>query len=154
MSNTVDAKLALKYCLALLAKKEYSASELYQKLINKEFSADLAEDVIFICQQNGWQSDSRTAAILVHSYVTRQYGPRYIEQKLKLKQISLDLIKQEYQNQGVDWCAVGIDLLTRKFKNIAPDDFTTKKKAYSLLAYRGFYQSDITETLHQFISNK
>lgn len=131
---------------ALLAKKEYSKSDLKQKLL--AYGADLIEvDALLeeLAQQN-YQSDERMAGMLLRSQIRQGRGPARIKQALKKHEIDPDLAQQEYDE--IDWFKQAFDLKVKKFGTEVVKDPKQKAKQIRFLQYRGFSMDIIMKVIN------
>jgi regulatory protein len=124
--------------IALLARREYSRSEIEQKYRDK-YDAVLLERVLDHCQEAGYQSDQRFAEMLVRSKVNQGHGLLRILQDGKRKGVSEALLKQSIQMQAPDWFALAAELYQRKFKEKTDkQDRKLYEKRMRFLLSRGF----------------
>lgn len=135
------------YVLYLLAKREYSESELRRKLALKEYSESEIEQVIAKAQANGWQSDERFAASYVRYRAEQGYGPRRLSQELKQKGVPDWIISQALDEAEIDWFA----LAEKTFEHKRPSfwDIKAKQKMWRYMTSHGFYHDHFSELLEQ-----
>jgi len=124
--------------IALLARREYSRSEIEQKYCQK-YDVELLEKVLNDCQKLGYQSDVRFADMLVRSKVGQGYGLLRILQDGRRKGLDESLLKQAIEEQNVDWFLLSAELCGRKFKdNGHQQDRKLYEKRMRYIMSRGF----------------
>lgn len=125
-------KLRLK-AMNLLARREYSATELQRKLGD----SDLVPAVIARLQEDGLQSDQRFAESFLRSSLMKGRGPIRIRQEMRQKGLADSEINTAIQNAGPDWLAIASELYERKFP-APPEDQKERARRARFLAQRGF----------------
>ena len=122
--------------MGLLARREHSRQELFQKTQIKGFDPELINANIDDFIEHDWQSDIRYAAMLLRSRVIKCHGPIKIKMELKNKGVSGDIIDRCLQTKQ-DWNKLALTALSRKFS--APSrDINESNKQYRFLQQRGF----------------
>ena len=106
---------ARSLALSLLARREHGRAELEAKLIAKGFSAGLAAELLQDLGEEGLQSDQRFAAALVRRRIDRGYGPAYIRQELRDRQVDEGLVETELSRSDNYWQEVAQRALAKKF---------------------------------------
>jgi regulatory protein len=130
-----------KSMMGLLARREHSRRELLQKTQLKGFDEHLINANLDEFIEQDWQSDSRYAAMLIRSRISKCHGPIKIRMELKQKGISneiIDLYMLEYEN----WNEVALTALTKKF-TIPNRQKNESNKQYRFLQQRGFANEHI-----------
>lgn len=127
-----DAK---ERALALLARREQSASELGRKLVRGGVSGDEASSTVASLRERGYQSDERFAATLIRRRASAGYGPRYIEAELRTHRIDPRRLGEMLSEP--DWSDVARRAVERRFP-AGVGDRETRQKAAQFLARRGF----------------
>ena len=131
------------YFFQLLARREYSATELQKKGQDKGFSAAEIAAAIDYLQAINAQSDIRVAEGVILGYQGK-YGKPKIKQKCREKGISDDLFAETWDNLSDQLEAEDLPHLKNKvmrkynldqFSNL---DAKTKRKVCNFLQYRGF----------------
>lgn len=122
-------------CLALLAKREFSHTELTRKLSSQGYPSLLVHEVLDDLMSEGFQSDVRYAESLTRSRVGRGVGPRRITYDLRQKGVSDDL----EMGANLDWDLIIMKAYTKKFKdNLAPTSLHDRSRRERFLIGRGF----------------
>ena len=117
--------------------REHSKKELIDKLLKKNY---ILEDILSCIEdysKRNLQSDQRYTEDLVRVKFNAGKGPNFIENFLKAKQVSTELIKDGLsQYSQSDWVELAIKALRKKFKN--GERVVDADKLKSFLSYRGF----------------
>lgn len=131
--------------LAYLARREYAAYELKQKLLQKGFDELDVDEAIFKCQSQGYQSDQRYAESLMRVRLAQGIGEQRFRQELHQVQLNENLIEKillEYRQDSSEQIA---RVWQKKFKGIKPDGIKILQKQMQFLRYRGFSVAQIRE---------
>ena len=90
-TSTLDPDV--KACaFRIMARREHSQHELYQKLLTREYAQALVKDVVDYMVKEGWQSDERFAENFIRSRINRGYGRIKIQAELNERMVSSSLI--------------------------------------------------------------
>ncbi|MBE2897345.1 recombination regulator RecX [Pasteurellaceae bacterium 20609_3] len=141
-------KAALHYAVGLLARRDYSACELAQKMQQKAIDAHSIDEVLAHCQQHGWQSDARFCQSFIRFRAQRGYGPVRISQELKQKGIDSQLSTLCFEEAEIDWFALADSVFHKKFGHKALD-LKGQQKAWRFMASRGFHTDHFAHLIHQ-----
>jgi regulatory protein len=127
-----DAK---ERALALLARREQSASELGRKLVRGGVQGEEATATVAKLRDTGLQSDERFAGSLIRRRASAGYGPRYIEAELRTHRIDPRRLGELLAEP--DWREIAGRIIERRFPaGIA--DREVRQKAAQFLTRRGF----------------
>lgn len=121
-----------------LARREYSAFELTQKLVQRGFDSHIVDQQLNLFIEKKLQSDSRYAQSVVRIGYMNGKGPRYIEQKLKQQQIDENLYQTYMFSEEFDWFAKANEVRLKKYGDTQVTDFRVKQKQMRFLQSRGF----------------
>ncbi|OOF44574.1 recombination regulator RecX [Rodentibacter trehalosifermentans] len=143
------SSIALNYVINLLSRREYSEFELRNKMQEKAFSEEQIEDVLAYCQQKNWQNDKRFAENYINSRSQRGYGVNRIRQELRqLKGISNDIIEETFEESRIDWGALALVVLRKKFPNYGEKQTPKmKQKIWQYMLSHGFYSEDFADLI-------
>lgn len=130
---------------ALLAKREYSKTDLQHKLLTYQTDQAEVDHLIEELAQSHYQSDERMAGILVRSQVRQGRGPQRIQQAFKKHDIDAELAQEELEQ--VDWFEQALQLKIRKFGEDIAHDPKQKAKQIRFLQYRGFSMDVIMKVI-------
>lgn len=141
MDDFSPAQLRL-YAMNLLARREYSARELQQKLSTRSSVESLIHQVIEKLQHDGLQSDERFAEAFVGMRLRQGKGNRMVAMELKQKGISATLI-QKWISDDDQWRVSLTGLIDRRFAGQIAKDPKEKAKQLRYLQSRGFTYEQI-----------
>lgn len=110
-----ESARARNVALRLLARREHGWAELQGKLLAKGFPAEAVADALPALRDEGLQSDARFAAALVRRRIARGYGPAYIRQELRSRQVREDLAEAQLNQPDEYWAEVAQRALAKKF---------------------------------------
>jgi regulatory protein len=131
--------------LSLLAQREHSRQELFQKLQQK--ACITSDDSVFHAvldrlQCEGYQSDQRFAESFIRSRVSRGQGQRKIHYDLQRCGIdntfSQAVLQQVEQTLAIDWLALAEQQRAKRFGENLPETFKERQKQARFLQGRGF----------------
>jgi len=144
------AKLRVK-AMDLLARREYSCSELAKKLTTKLLLADedqaILSTVLETLVKDDLLSDERFAESLVRSRVRKGHGPRRITQELHQCGIGAKLTALVLQDCGADWHHQAAAVADKKYGSQPANDIKETAKRSRFLQYRGFNAEQIAFAL-------
>ncbi len=124
--------------IALLARREHSRRELERKLRGKGFAADAVEQCLQRLQGERLQSDVRFAEAYLNSRAGKGYGPARIRAELAERGVEGEVIEQQLDEAGIDWCDLAAEVRRKKFGGRAPHDYLERARQARFLQYRGF----------------
>lgn len=148
-----------------LSRREYGRDELRQKLIDKEQDPIKVDALLDEFAEKGYQSDWRTALMLIREGMRKGRGRQRIKQEFYRRKLPLPdnidaLIESAQQqseefaefindnpsegdgNEGVDWLKLAVEARVKKYGSELPTTPKDKAKQLRFLQYRGF-NSDI-----------
>ncbi|HSC75542.1 MAG TPA: regulatory protein RecX [Pseudomonadales bacterium] len=136
-----------------LGRREHSRRELATKLSAK-FDLPVNAPELQVCLDklaaDGYQSDERFAEIFVRSRRARGYGPLFIEQELRQRGITADLITAVVNRSDAEWLALAGDQKRKKFGVGHVTALNEKAKVIRFLRYRGFLQPQVDAALQSY----
>ncbi len=141
------SKTALKKALDLLSRREHSRHELRNKLLLRDFTAEIIEVVLTKLVEHQWQSDQRFAESYVHARKQRMFGPIRLRQELSERGVSDDIINGLLSENDDDWIGLANSLRIKRFGDVMPADFKERAKQMRFLQYRGFTTEQIKHIL-------
>ncbi len=139
-SSAIEAR---KKAMVFLARREYGQTELVNKLVNKGYMRQVAEQAILELTAAGLQSDQRFAANFVRSRISQGKGPVRMRSELGQRGIDSIGIKQAIEAAGADWDELACEVRLKKFGDARPVDFKAKARQMRFLQYRGFERDHI-----------
>lgn len=136
--NDTDYKAVKNKFLSLLARREYSKSELKLKANTLKYPVDIVNAVINDFESKDLQSDIRYCEMVFRAKINKRYGFHYIVSFLKQKGVSAKDIEAVSSNLPIDWD----DLANEALKKYCDrNDLLTSKdiaKAINYLRRKGF----------------
>jgi regulatory protein len=136
----------------MLGRREYSESDLRQKLIRRGYTPEEAEDAITFVKTHGYQSDERYAGMKARS-ISRRAGDVKVVLTLKAKGISDALAKSQIIELDSD-AERAFALAKGRFEKILAGEslsIEAKQKVYRFLAGRGFSVASIKDALARLV---
>ena len=140
-----------------LSRREHSAGELRQKLLDKEQDPDKIEELLQEFSEKGYQSDHRTALMLIREGIRKGRGrlrikndfykrkvevPANIEELIDMamedNEEFVDVLSNHDLVDGVDWLRLAVEARVKKYGSEIPTDQKIKARQLRFLQYRGF----------------
>ena len=138
----------------LLARREHSRLELYQKLKQKKFEPNIINTELDKLSNEGLQSDERFAEAFLRSRVDKGKGPNIILSELLQRGVDEILVSNVLDSisEG-QWCEVAYETMNKKLGNESELDYDKQLKLMKFLNNRGFTRSQI-ERAKNLLSEK
>ena len=138
----------------LLARREHSRLELYQKLKKKKFEPNIINAELDKLSDEGLQSDERFAEAFLRSRIDKGKGPNIILSELLQRGVDELLVSNvlESISEG-QWCEVAYETMNKKLGNESELDYDKQLKLMKFLNNRGFTRSQI-ERAKNLLSEK
>lgn len=139
-----DMQAALKYGIKLLAYRDRSEKELFDRIVRKGFCAHDAESALGYLRQKGFVDDRRLAQMLVRDGISRRcLGRRGLMSYLQKRGIPSDII-EDAVGIGDDSLDAALDIAGRRLQKMARLDIETiRRRLAGVLSRRGFSYSTI-----------
>lgn len=142
------------YLFDLLARREYTKSQLMQKLRKREADMLLAEQLLESFERDGYQSDQRFVESQVRQRIEMGQGRRKIEFELRQKGISPDLADSVLEQHDVGAEKRALEYLRKRYGREAAVDPKEKAKRFRHMVGRGYSFDEINYALrHQNASD-
>ncbi len=142
-------------CIRLLARREHSQKELFDKLLLRGFQYEDCKPVIMELAGRGWQSDQRFSESFVRQRILKGYGPYRITQELKQRGVTMSGIELESLVEEIEGC--WLNVIERVYLNRYSDDITVTSsewlKRNRFLLQRGF-SADLIKALFSHFGMK
>ena len=138
--------------LNLLARREHSYRELYQKLIRAESDPQEINDVLADLVTNHSLSDERFAQSYLRVRAEKGFGPERIRAELLQRGVSIDLVEACLQTEKKLWVKRGKKLKQKKFtvtEEANQLDAKTRAKQMRFFYSRGFSAEQIQQIFEQ-----
>lgn len=136
--HATDEKTALQYALRLLARREYSQAELFQRLQRKGLCIEAAKTILTHLQDKGWQSEMRFVQQFVQHNIDKGYGPKYITLALLARGVSHQLIEKHLPRDEEFWFLQLKKVQRKHFSDALPEGADAFSKQFRFLLRRGF----------------
>ncbi|PCJ49954.1 MAG: hypothetical protein COA74_03970 [Gammaproteobacteria bacterium] len=130
-----------KSMMGLLARREHSRLELYQKMKLRDFDSELIYANLDEFKENDWQSDQRYSKMLLRSRIAKCHGPVKITMELRNKGLADEII-QTCMSQNINWSDLALKALEKKY-SVSPSGQNEINKRYRFLSQRGFTSEQI-----------
>ena len=128
----------------LLARREHSRLELYQKLKQRQFEPDVINSELNKLLDEGLQSDERFAEAFLRSRIDKGKGPNIILSELSQRGIDELLASNVIANiTDEEWNDLAYEAMNKKLGNEAELDYDKQLKLMKFLSNRGFTRSQI-----------
>ena len=139
-----DPAKTRKKAMDLLARREHSRLELYQKLKQRQFEPDVINSELNKLLEEGLQSDERFAEAFLRSRIDKGKGPNIILSELSQRGID-ELIASNVISNITDeeWNDLAYEAMNKKLGNEAELDYDKQLKLMKFLSNRGFTRSQI-----------
>lgn len=142
VSEAVSATDVRRAAMDLLARREHSYRELFDKLVRR-FGSSLVEQELGRLKVESLQSDERFAEAYLHSRSQRLYGPLRIRMELRERGIADSVIASVIRESSIDWRANLEKLALERFGRKPAADFNERAKRMRFLQNRGFDAGEI-----------
>lgn len=140
LSINTDAELhtLTNAALGLLARREYSRGELFERLSRRSDNVALIEQVLDALAEQGLQSDERFAENFVRYRIEQGKGPIKIRQDLRQKHVSDELVSLHLDQDKEFWADRAEQLYLRKYGETALNGDKDFAKRLRFMVSRGF----------------
>ena len=146
-----------------LSRREYGRAELKQKLLDKEQDPAQIEKLLIEFAEKGYQSDYRTALMLVREGIRKGRGRTHIKRSFYQRKVDIppnidalideaqaaseafsDIVREDSEDNepSVDWLRLAVEARVKKYGDAIPSAPKEKARQLRFLQYRGF-QADI-----------
>ena len=137
-----------KTALTLLARREHSYQELFKKLLQRKFDSVAIDTVLKSLIEVNLLSDRRFAEVFIRSRIESGYGPLRIQNELKQKGISDDIIQEVLFEGHYNWAQLAQRVYQKKYLGKPTHCFSEKAKQMHFLQYRGFTLEQIRSAIN------
>lgn len=144
-----QSKAIRNAALSLLARREYSQSELLKKLSKKYPDINLVQHQLDSLVEQGLQSDERFIAAFIRAKKAQRKGALFIRQELKNKGVSSELANIHLQSDDDEWSELAKEAYEKKYGESPISTPQEKAKRLRFMAGRGFSPSHIFPILEQ-----
>lgn len=136
---------ALEVAVRLLARREHSKKELWNKLKQRGFDNDTIDEALLVCETRKLQSDARFAEMLCRARIQRGYGPTVIRALLREAGVLDNIISTtlETAEASENWREEIQRVWLKKFGQTTDVPYAVRQKQKQFLRYRGFTEAMI-----------
>ena len=147
-------KEALNAALRYITGADHTEYETRQKLLSKEYTSEVIDDVIEYLKQNSFINDKRYAAYYIVCYKDRRSALR-IETDLKRKGIDESVISECMEEADMDsseavFKALKKQLQKRKTTDVESLNYEDLSKIYAALSRQGYSPEEIRNAIKNF----
>ncbi len=140
-----------------LSRREHSAGELRQKLLDKEQDPVKIDELLQEFAEKGYHSDHRTALMLIREGIRKGRGRLRIKNDFYKRKVEVptnidelidmamedneefvDVLSDNDLVEGVDWLRLAVEARVKKYGSEIPTDQKIKARQLRFLQYRGF----------------
>src|SRR5690349_16214133 len=138
--ETGDPNHSYAYAVALLARRDYSTSELRKKLKERGYLEGAIEPVLIDLEETRKLDDQRYGNNVVAYRARRGHGPARIRHELRQSGLKDDQIEEAVKTgeDAPDFVALAREARRRKFGPELPQDRKEWARQARFLQYRGF----------------
>lgn len=144
LSDPVEAR---RKAMDYLARREYAAAELCDKLIRAGFDAEVVAAAVEQLATEGLQSDARFVDEFIYTRIRQGKGPVRIRAELAERGIPAAVADEALRDSGENWYALARAVRARKFGPQLPGGFMEKARQSRFLSYRGFESDQVRAAL-------
>ncbi len=138
----------LHYAYSLLARGDYSAARLHEKLLLKGFMSQAVAETVDTLRARGHLNDARLARGLVERFQKQGFGRCGVWAKLQQRGLTDDVITtalSEWEEPAE--IKLAEQLIQRRFSAAALEEPKTRARAYRFLLRRGYSASVVASVL-------
>ncbi len=130
---------ALNYAYKLLSYRDRSSKEMYERLVRKGFSEDIAADIVSYLKERDILNDERLAGYLYNFAINRKnLGRSGVKRYLLSRGIPSQLI-ETFSDSDDDYLEAAKRLAEKRLRHLKDNDILKKKiKIRDMLSRRGF----------------
>lgn len=132
-----------------LSRRDYSESQLSQRLARQGAEAGAIAQVIAWCKAENYLNQQRFISMLLRSRANKGYGLAYIVQECRQQNISRDQVEQCAAELEIDWFALAQQQYQKKYGQTAVTEYKDKFKRMAYMQRRGFSNEQIQFAINQ-----
>ncbi len=137
-----SAQTPLHYAYSLLARGDYSAARLHEKLRLKGFTSQAVTETVDTLRERGHLNDTRLARGLAERFQKQGFGRCGVWAKLQQRGLTDDVITTALSEWEEDTdISIAAQLIQRRFPPAALEEPKTRARAYRFLLRRGYSAS-------------
>jgi regulatory protein len=124
-------------CMAMLARREHTRKELFDKLLRKEFDKNDIDKTLDEFAQKDLQSDARFCDAFIRMRLRQGVGPVRIEREFDKRGVAVELARHYLDEYAAAFSKAVFAVWQKKYATW-PKDFKEKMKQMRFLQSRGF----------------
>lgn len=132
----------------MLARREHSQRELRVRLEHGGYDEAAAAEAIKRLGDQNYQDDERFGEMLLRARIAHGYGPARIRAELLSHGLKAAVIEALIQSAGVDWDALALAQLRKKYGSRPAVDHAERGKRAQFLLRRGFAAATVRTATH------
>ncbi len=148
MVNEINKEVKAS-CLRLLARREHSQKELFNKLMTKGYSKENIENVVTELAEQDLQNDCRFMESYARHRIAKGYGPVRIKYELQQKGIEDYDLGSIVEETAGSWAEQLNNIYTRKYQGACSITRQEWAKRSRFLQHRGFSSEMIMNLFKQ-----
>ncbi len=133
--------------MSLLSRREHSTKELRQKLLSRDYAAEVVDVALATLTAERLLSDERFIESYVRSKMNSGIGPLRLRQSLREHGMASDVI--EASLHGHEWRRLAAEVRQKRFGDTLPESYEERAKQMRFLQYRGFSTEQIGGAMKQ-----
>ena len=133
--------------IRFLARREYGAYELTEKLRHRGFPMEAVEQVVAWLQEKDLQSDRRFVEMYIRSRKSRGQGPVRLRAELQQLAINDELVRDHLESDEQEWVDIARQVCQKRFGACGEISAAERAKQQRFLQYRGFSFEQIKTAL-------
>jgi regulatory protein len=136
------------YALRLLARRDYTAAELQEKLEAREYADDAIRDAIAALTRQGLIDDRRVAAAFIRTASrVKGRGRMRIARELEARGVARATVRELVAELAPDDEMATLKTVLARMRPPSPDDPAARRKLVQRLLRRGFSYDAISKAL-------
>ena len=144
--DPLDARAARTAALDALARRDYSASDLHRKLLDKGYDASVVAPLLDALRGEKLLDDRRFTENFVAYHAARGQGPLRIRADLRRHGLE-GILSEECLDAFPDWILHLRRARQKKFGAALPGNYADRQRQGRFLGYRGFTSAQIRTAL-------
>ncbi|WP_158587183.1 regulatory protein RecX [Motilimonas pumila] len=155
LQNNSEATFAQVYTCAIniITRRDHALAELKQKLNQRDFPAELINQAITRCSEQGYLDDQRYASSFIRAKINKGHGLNRIRNEIRFKGVSEHDLNTALAELEPDWFEQAKLSYQKKFKGSEVGDYKDRQKRQRFLFQRGFDGEQVRYAMSSVESN-
>lgn len=133
----------------LLARREHSRGELFNKLKLRDYDANEIAQTLDDLESDGLLDDERYAEAYVRMRAQKGFGPVRIKLELNERGVDGSVVERFIRDAETSWTNVAMQAYEKKYAGLPIDDFKERAKRARFLTSRGFAFDTISRVINE-----